>query len=171
MKTSEALFTVGLLGLGVMCGGCVGSSSTPVYKSSQVGSPITAKSGTIVAVREVVIEAPSRSPYSTGPGATIGSAAVAGAMMGNPMAVAGALGGVVGGSAGAKLDNKIGDELTVTLEGGQTIVIVQERGNDPLMPGDRVLVQTGMPTSVYGGGTTQVIRDDTVAAAKPARVW
>ncbi len=163
-RVTVAVVALGLIELTAGCGGGAASSPTPVYSQSQVGTPISSRKGEIIGVVDVTIEAPSRAAGSTGRGATVGAAAMAGAATGNPLAMAGAMGGILGGSAGAKLDNQPGQELTILLENGQTMVIVQERGEDPLSVGDKVAVQTGAATNIYGGGTTRVIRDTTAVA-------
>ncbi len=159
----------------LMAAGCANSrSSLPVYDSSQVGSVIKSQGGEIVSVRDVLIKAPSTNAGSTGMGARIGSAAGRSAIFGGPAAAVGAAGAVVGeaigGVAGARADDKVGEELTIAVEGGQTITIVQERSDPPMAPGERVRIITGASSGPYGtGGNTKVVRDDgTDVAATPA---
>ena len=145
-------------------GGCMGGgSSLPVYDSSQVGSVIRSQSGEILSVRDVMIKAGSQQQGSTGMGARIGGAAGRGAIYGGAGAAIGAAGAVVGEAvgavAGARADDKKGEEITVLVEGGGTVTIVQERGTTPLAPGERVKIVTGASSSIYGGGNTQVVRD------------
>ena len=153
-------------GMLVLGAGCATRPSLPVYDSSQVGNPITAQHGEIVSVRDVVIKAPSQSAGGTGMGARIGSAAGRSAIYGGPSAITGAVGAVVGeavgAAVGAKTDDKLGEEITVLVEGGQTVTIVQERGDSPLAPGEHVKLVTGASSSVYGGGSTKtkVVRDE-----------
>ena len=149
------------------------SSSVPVYDSSQVGTVIRSQSGEILAVRDVVIKASITQAGSTGMGARIGGAAGRSAIYGGPAAAIGAAGAVVGEAvgavAGARADDKRGEEITVLVEGGQTVTIVQERGSPPLAPGERVKIITGASSSIYGGGNTRVVRDDqAVAPISPA---
>ena len=81
------------------------------------------------------------------------------------MGAAGAVvGEAVGAVAGAKMDDKVGEEITISIEGGQIVTIVQERSDPPLAPGERVRLVTGASSSVYGGGGTKVVRDEEVAA-------
>jgi outer membrane lipoprotein SlyB len=156
--------------------GCVSKSNLPVYDSGQVGSVITSQRGEIVSVRDVLIKAPSQSAGSTGMGARIGSAAGRSGILGGPSAIVGAVGAVVGEAAGAVVgaaaDNKMGEEITVLVEGGQTITIVQERGDGPpLAIGEKVRLVSGASSGVYGGSSTKtkVVRDDEYGAS-PARV-
>lgn len=146
--------------------GCSSSSSRlPVYDSSQIGSVIKSEAGEVISVRDVLIKAPSSSAGSTGMGSRIGSAAGRSAIYGGPSAIVGAAGAVIGeavGSvAGAKMDDRVGEEITILSEGGQTITIVQERSNPPLAPGERIRIVTGSSSGPYGsGGGSRVVRDD-----------
>jgi outer membrane lipoprotein SlyB len=139
-----------------------GSSGLPVYDRGQVGQVVSAQRGEVLAVRDVIIKGQANQMGSTGSGARIGSAAVTGAIFGAPeRAVASVVGSIAGSAAGAKFDDKLGEEITVMLEEGKTVVIVQERatGVQPLAPGERVLLQTGS-SSGYGSGNSRVIRDE-----------
>ena len=169
MKTTKIFFAavaVAALLTGVGCGSS--RSNLPVYDSSRVGTVIKSQGGEVLSVRDVLIKAPSSAAGSTGMGSRIGSAAVRSAIYGGPSAAVGAMGAVVGEAvgavAGAKMDDQVGEEITVSVEGGQTVTVVQERSNPPLAPGERVRIVTGASSSVYGGGGTKVVRDDEVAA-------
>lgn len=121
------------------------------------------EAGLVLAVEEVVIQAPN-STSQTGTGAQLGSAVGRGAITGSPTAIAGAVGGLLGSKAGASLDNQVGDKITIQLDGGKTVTIIQARDADaPLMPGERVVIETGGSPSTYGSGTARVVRE----SAKP----
>ncbi len=143
--------------------GCGGRSSTlPVYDSNQIGQVIREQRGDVVAVRDVLIKAPSAQAGSSGAGSRIGAGAVAGVITGSPTAVANAIGSVMGGSVGARADDRLGEEITVMVEGGQSVVIVQERDRNtaPLAIGERVKILTGSGSGgMYGGSTAKVVRD------------
>lgn len=96
--------------------------------------------GEVIGVRDVIITPNSRS--GSGTGSRVGAAAMIGAITGSPMAIAGAVGSVMGENGGSKLDNKMGEEITVQLQGGPVIVVVQEQGNLPFISGERVQVVT-----------------------------
>ncbi|MSU22937.1 MAG: hypothetical protein EXS32_03845 [Opitutus sp.] len=150
-------------------GGCLNSrSSLPVYDSNQIGTVIKSQSGEILSVRDVVIKASSTQAGSTGMGSRIGAAAGRSAIYGGPSAAVGAAGAVIGEAvgavAGARVDDKKGEEITILVEGGQTVTVVQERGSSPLAPGERVRIITSASSSIYGGGGTKVVRDDEVVA-------
>jgi outer membrane lipoprotein SlyB len=153
--------------------GCASRSNLPVYDSSQIGSVIKTQEGEIVAVRDVVIKAPNTPRGSTGMGSRIGSAVGRGVIQGGGTgAIIGAAGGVVGdaigGVAGARMDDKVGEEITILVE-GRTITVVQERSTPPLAPGERVKILTGSGSG--GGEITRVIRAEQFASSSPARLF
>jgi outer membrane lipoprotein SlyB len=83
--------------------------------------------------------------------------------------VVGAIGGIMGGKAGANMDNQIGDKITVTLDSGKTISVVQARDKaQPIMPGERVVVESGSTTSVVREVPT---KDPDYTAAKVKSKW
>jgi len=160
---TRQLITPAVIFATVLAAGCNSrSSSMPVYDRGQVGQVVSEQSGEVVAVRDVLIQGQRSQAGSTGAGARIGSAAVTGAILGAPeRAVAAVVGSIAGSAAGARMDDRLGEEVTVMLEGGRTVVIVQERatGVAPLAPGERVRLQTGS-SSGLGGGNSRVVRDD-----------
>jgi outer membrane lipoprotein SlyB len=166
MKLTHGIFAA-LASGALALGGCTNTSRLPVYESSQVGSVIKTQGGEIVSVRDVVIKAPSSSAGSTGMGSRIGAAAGRSAIYGGAAAAASAatsvVGEAIGAVAGARADDKLGEEITVAIEGGQVVTIVQEQSKPPLAPGERVRIVTGVNTGIYGnGGGTKVVRDDEV---------
>lgn len=159
-----ALISAAACALLAGCGG--GAGSMPVYDRGQVGQVVSEQRGEVVGVRDLLIKGQTSQTGSTGTGARLGSAAVTGAIFGVPeRAVAAVVGSIAGSAAGAKLDDRMGEEITVMLEGGKTVVIVQERasGVAPLAPGERVRLQTGS-SSGYGSGNSRVVRDDGYAS-------
>ena len=171
MKITRGILAA-LAGGVVAAGGCSSSSSRlPVYDSSQVGTVIKSQGGEILSVRDVLIKAASSQAGSTGMGSRIGAAAGRSAIYGGPSAAIGAAGAVVGEAVGAIAgaragDDRVGEEIVISVEGGQTITIVQERSNPPLAPGERVRIVTGASTERYGsGGDTKVVREEEVATS------
>jgi outer membrane lipoprotein SlyB len=168
--THKILATLAMGSLGLI--GCTSNPRMPVYDSSQVGAVIKSQNGEIISVRDVMIKAQSSAAGSTGMGSRIGAAAGRGAIYGGASAAANAasavVGEAVGAVAGARADDRVGEEITVSIEGGQAITIVQERSSPPLAPGERVRVVTGSGGGLYGGGGTRVVRDDDVSASSPA---
>lgn len=154
--------------------GCAGQQANlPIYDNTQVGSVIKSQTGEILAVRDVVIKAPSSSAGSTGMGSRIGAAAGRSAIFGGVSGAVGAAGAVVGEAvgavAGARADDVRGEEITIFVE-GQTVTIVQERSTPPLSPGERVRIVTGSSSGPFGGGSTKVVRDDQPATPSTAAV-
>ena len=112
---------------------------------------MTTEKGEVVSVRDVLIKPQPPSGSSTG--AIIGAGVGQTAATGSPGAIGGAVGSVIGATVGGKTDERMGEELTILVEGGNRIVIVQERSVPPLAPGEKVEIITGRPaTSGYPGG-------------------
>ena len=145
--------------------GCSSSPKKPVYDASQTGTIIREQRGEIVAVRDVVIKPTDLSgSIGGGPGARIGSAAGAGIMGGSLEAAKVAIGRAVGRDLGSKLDEKAGEEITIRLdERDETIIVVQEREEIPLAPGQRVKVQIGRPNPILRTGGVRVVPDEMFA--------
>lgn len=134
-----------LLCLAAFLGACASSNSGGAYTRGQTRQVQTVKMGTVESVRLVKIEG-TGSPVGTGAGAVIGG--VAGNSMGGGRgrAITTVLGAVVGGVAGAAAEEGItrkdGFEITVQLDKGDMIAIVQE-ADEEFQPGDRVRVLEG----------------------------
>jgi outer membrane lipoprotein SlyB len=149
MATHFRILTV--LCLAAFLGACASSNSGGTYSRGQTRQVQTVKMGTVESVRLVKIEG-TGSPVGTGAGAVIGG--VAGNSMGGGRgrAITTVLGAVVGGVAGAAAEEGItrkdGYEITVQLDKGDMIAIVQE-ADEQFQPGDRVRVMDG-------GGVTRV---------------
>ncbi len=149
-----------ILGLLAGCGSPSSNPPPTVYSAGQVGQVVSGESGQVMAVEEVLIQASSTQAGSPGTGAQIGSAVGAGAMTGNPLAIVGAIGGIMGAKAGAGMDNQVGDKITILLDNGKTVTVVQARDKkQPIMPGERVVLEQGSSTSIYGGGNARVVRE------------
>lgn len=148
MKTVPTLILVSVLAL---LAGCASSKSGDVYTRDQTRQVQTVKMGVIESVRQVKIEG-TKTPVGTATGAVVGG--VAGSTLGGGKGkilttVAGAVaGGLAGSAAEEYITRKDGVELTVKLDNGSMIAIVQEAAEE-FHPGDRVRV-------LEGGGTTRV---------------
>ena len=146
----------GLLAFGA---GCASKSNLPVYDSGQVGSPIKlasgAKSGRCAMSSPRRPASPPAARETAGAQNRIGGRMTRVRFLAARSAIVGAIGpGVVGEAAGALVgstaDDKKGEEITVLVDGGQTITIVQERGDGPpLAQGEKVGLVTGGSSSVY----------------------
>jgi outer membrane lipoprotein SlyB len=133
--------------------GCASVPSGDTYGRNEMGSVERVQYGTVKAVRHVNIQGKSG---FIGPGA----GAIAGGIAGNSigaghgsaiMTVIGALaGGLLGGAAERGLTNGQGAEITVHLDNGRTIAVVQRLSPNAVFKiGDRVRV-------LYGRDTTRV---------------
>jgi outer membrane lipoprotein SlyB len=171
MIQTRATLVVIMIGASYVLAGCASSrSNLPVYDPQQVGTVLRTEKGEVVAVRDVLIKPLPASGGSTG--GVVGGAVGRSAATGNPGSIAGAVGAVIGSAIGSKSDERPAEEITIVMEGGHTIVIVQERnGEPPLAPGEKVSVVTSAPTYPtrigrtgigLGGasGTARVMRDE-----------
>lgn len=134
-----------------MLGACASSNSGSVYSRDEARKVQTVKMGVVESVRTVKLEG-TKSPVGTAGGAVVGG--VAGSTMGGGkgQAIATVLGAIVGGLAGSAaeegLTRKDGLEITVKLDSGTMIAVVQE-ADDQFQPGERVRI-------LESGGTTRV---------------
>ncbi len=142
-----------LLVVGVLIAGCASSNSSDVYSRDQVRRTQTVQLGTVQAVRSVRIEG-TKSGVGTVAGAVAGGVAgsTIGAGTGRTLAALGgaALGAVGGTVAEEQITKKTGLEITVKLDGGSTIAVVQE-ADVMFSVGERIRVLTS-------GGITRVTK-------------
>ncbi len=137
--------------LAALLAGCASSNSGGTYSREQTRQAQTVKMGVIESVRNVRIEGTS-SGVGMGTGAVVGG--VAGSTMGGGKGkiLTTVIGAVAGGLAGSAIEEKAtgkdGLELTVKLDNGTMLAIVQE-ADEQFHPGDRVRV-------LEGGGVTRV---------------
>jgi outer membrane lipoprotein SlyB len=146
-KPIPILWTIGLLAF--FLAGCAPSKSGRVYSRDQARVQHSVYYGTVLEVDEVLIEG-TKTPIGTiAGGAALGST-IGG---GSGRTVATVLGGIVGGIAGSAAEEGVtrrdGLELTVELDNGQIISVVQE-ADDQFLVGDRVRIVKGP------GGSTRV---------------
>lgn len=133
--------------------GCASSRSGDVYTRDQTRREMNVRTGVVESVREVLMEG-SKSGTGTLAGAAVGG--VAGSTMGSGKghivgAIAGAvLGGLAGNAIEENATKKNALEITVRLDNGQMIAVVQEMG-EVFYAGDRVRV-------LSGSGSTRVTR-------------
>jgi outer membrane lipoprotein SlyB len=146
--------TVKLVGIAVMLamlGACASSNSGSVYSRDEARKVQTVKMGVVESVRTVKLEG-TKSPVGTAGGAVVGGVAGSTIGGGKGQAIATVLGAIVGGLAGSAaeegLTRKDGLEITVKLDSGTMIAVVQE-ADDQFQPGERVRI-------LESGGTTRV---------------
>ena len=145
-RTSTALVLCALL-----LGACAYPAGGKDYRGYEVQGEHSVRFGVVDSVREVRI-----TPHDTGVG-TVGGATLGGlagsTVGGGNGQIAGAIGGaILGGIIGTNVERSAnqrpGVEVTVLLDSGQYVAIVQD-GDEPFRAGDRVRV-------VSGRGTTRV---------------
>ena len=143
--TIVAAATLALTVAGCAAPGLGGGS----YSREQARREQTVRMGYVESVREVNLEG-TRSGIGAGTGAVAGS--IAGSSIGHGRgaalgAVAGAVvGGVASQAAEQGLTAKRGVEVTIKLDGGQMVAIMQE-ADETFRPGDRVRILSDGATS------------------------
>jgi outer membrane lipoprotein SlyB len=150
----KAYRVITFLAATALLAGCASSNSGEVYSRDQARRTQTVQMGTVQFVKNIQIEG-----TKSGVGAVGGG--VAGGVVGSTIgggkgsilaAVGGAALGAVGGAvAEEKFTKKNGLEITVKLDSGATIAVVQE-ADVMYSVGERVRVLTG------SDGTTRVVR-------------
>lgn len=135
-----------LLSTVALLAGCASSKSGDVYTRDQARAEHTVRVGVVESVREVQLEG-TKTPVGTIAGGAIGGIAGSTVGGGKGSSIAAVLGAVAGGVAGSLLEEqatrKGALEITVKLENGQLLSIVQEGAAAEFHPGDRVRVLSG----------------------------
>ncbi|MBS1158400.1 MAG: pcp [Proteobacteria bacterium] len=149
MKTVSLLMIVAAL-----LAGCASSKSGDVYRRDQARHEMTVRKGVVESVRLVALEG-TKSPVGTTAGAVIGGVAGSTVGRGKGSIVGAVVGAVAGGLAGSAIEEGVTKkqalEITVDLDNGRSIVVVQEGAADEFRAGDQVRV-------LSGGGDTRVTR-------------
>ena len=129
----------------LLLGGCAYPGGASDYRSYETRGVQTVRFGVVESVREVRID-PRDTGVGTASGAILGG--IAGSNVGGGSGqVAGAIGGaILGGIIGQNVEKSAnerrGVEVTVQLDSGDYIAVVQEAG-EPFRVGDRVRILTG----------------------------
>lgn len=134
----SAILSVSLLA------GCAGDLSGSTYSRHEARKVQHVEYGVVESVTPVVIEGRTEG-VGTLAGAVVGGIAGSEVGGGKGSAIASVIGAVAGGVAGSKLEESAtraqGQEVTIQLESGQVISIVQEVHNGQFFrPGDKVRV-------------------------------
>lgn len=153
MKTMNKMLSAVLLAAVVGVTGCASSKGGDVYTREDARRPMSVRMATVEGVRAVKLEG-TKSPIGAGAGGIIGGIAGSGiARDSKGQAIGAVLGAVLGGLAGAATEEmgtrEDAVELTVRLENGSLLSVVQ--GGDPneFKVGDKVrLLGTGSETRV-----------------------
>jgi outer membrane lipoprotein SlyB len=128
----------------VLLAGCAGPSLTgTTYSRSEARQVHYVRYGVVNSVTPVVIEGRTDGAVGTGAGAIVGGIAGSNVGGGSGRAVGAVIGAVAGGVLGNKVEasatRKQGQEITVRLDNGETLSLVQEvDGGKFFRPGERV---------------------------------
>ena len=146
MRTVPSRFVIFAAALAVASGtlaGCASSTAGNVYSRSDTRQAQVVKFGTVEAIQPVKIEG-TRSYIGAATGAVLGGLAgstVGGGTGQKAAVVAGAVGGGLAGNAAENaLTRADGLEITVRLENGNVMAIVQEQSEQQFQLGQRVRV-------------------------------
>lgn len=135
--------------LAIFLAGCASSNSGSVYKRDDARKVQTVKTGVVESVRTVKLEG-TKSPVGTVAGGAVGGIAGSSVGHGRGSAIGAVIGAVAGGIAGSAIEEgvtrKDAIEITVKLDGGAMIAIVQE-ADEEFHPGDKVRIVEGGDTS------------------------
>lgn len=134
------------LALALLLGACASSNSGGVYQRGEARQIQTVKTGVVESVRQVRLEG-TKTPIGGATGAVVGGVAGSTVGGGRGQIITSVLGAVVGGIAGAAaeegLTRKDGIEITVKLDTGNLVAVVQE-ADEQFSPGDKVrIVESG----------------------------
>ena len=128
---------------------CASSNSGSVYKREDARKVQTVKTGVVESVRAVKLEG-TKSPVGTVAGGAVGGIAGSSVGGGKGSAIAAVIGAVAGGIAGSAIEEgvtrKDGIEITIKLDGGGLIAIVQE-ADEEFHPGEKVRIIENADTS------------------------
>lgn len=134
-----------LLAIGLLSGliaACASSNSGSVYSRDEARKVQTVKTGIVESVRQVKLEG-TKSPVGTIAGGAVGGIAGSSIGHGKGSAIAAVVGAVAGGLAGSAAEEAItrkdGVEITVKLDGGGLIAIVQE-ADEVFKAGEKVRI-------------------------------
>jgi outer membrane lipoprotein SlyB len=127
----------------VLLVGCASGRGGSDYERAETRRAYEVKMGVVVGVRPVKIEG-TESGVGAASGSVIGGIAGSTAGRGRGSVVGAVLGAVVGGIAGAATEEAVtrqnGVEVTVRLDSGRTIALVQTDKGEQFMVGERVRV-------------------------------
>lgn len=157
VKVNGAARVAGVLIAAVLAlgsAGCASGLGGDVYSRGEARRAMTVQFGVVESVRPVRLEG-TKSPVGAVAGAAVGGIAGSGVGGGRGSSIATVIGAVAGGLAGAALEEKVtqsqGVEVTVRLDNGQILAVVQDDHGEGFRAGDQVRV-------TRDGGTTRVAR-------------
>jgi outer membrane lipoprotein SlyB len=131
--------------ISLIVAGCATSKTGDVYSRDQARREMLVRAGVVESVREVTMEG-TKSGVGTLAGAAVGGVAGSNVGGGKGQIVGAIFGAVLGGVAGSAIEEgvtkKNAQEITIKLDSGQLIAVVQEAG-EYFNPGERVRVLSG----------------------------
>ena len=146
MKASTIIF---ITFISVFLAACASSNSGSVYSRDDARKVQTVKTGVVESVRAVKLEG-TKSPVGTVAGGVVGGVAGGSIGSGRGSAIGAVIGAVAGGIAGSAIEEgvtrKDALEITVKLDGGGMIAIVQE-ADEQFHPGEKVRIVENADTS------------------------
>ena len=135
--------TLCVLLIPIALAGCASGRGSDDYERSEARRVYEVKTGVVENVRVVKLEG-TKSGVGTVAGGAIGGIAGSEVGRGKGSAVGAVLGAVVGGLAGSAAEEgmtrKTGLEITVRIDFGRTIAVVQEDTGEQFARGDRVRI-------------------------------
>ena len=141
-KSARISLLVPLMILAALLYGCVSGGYETVPRNS-AGTTQTLDLGTVVATRNVMIDGESSQLGLYG-GGIMGSAVGSTIGSGDGAVLASAGGAVAGAIVGQQVEKsltkKLAQEITIEMDDGSTVVVVQEMKEPPFNTGDRVSV-------------------------------
>ncbi|MFP4088610.1 MAG: hypothetical protein ACLFUL_17670 [Desulfobacteraceae bacterium] len=149
------------------CAACASSRSTKTYTREEARRVQTVETGKVVRVEPVRIEG-TKTPLGVVAGGALGAALGSTIGRGTGQVIAGVAGDIAGGVAGGAVEEaatkKDGLEITVRLDSGRTVVVVQE-ADVAFGPGDRVALIKGPD------GVTRVRHENTGPGSGDERLF
>lgn len=140
-----------LVALTTLLAACASSNSGSAYSRDEARKTQTVKTGVVESVRSVKIEG-TKTPVGTATGAVVGGVAGSTVGHGKGSVIAAVVGAVAGGLAGSAIEEGVtrndGIEITVKLDSGGLVAIVQE-ADEQFHPGEKVRI-------LESGGTSRV---------------
>lgn len=135
--------------LSILVAACASSNSGSVYSREDARKVQTVKTGVVESVRSVKLEG-TKTPIGTVAGGVVGGVAGGSIGHGAGSTIAAVIGAVAGGIAGSAIEEgvtrKDALEITVKLDGGSMIAIVQE-ADEQFKAGDKVRIVENSNTS------------------------
>lgn len=145
MQTTKIAAILFLAVLLTFCAACASSRSTRSYTREEARRVQTVETGQVIRVEPVRIEG-TKTPLGVIAGGALGAALGSTIGRGTGQVLAGVAGGIAGGIAGGAVEEqatkKDGLEITVRLDTGKAVVVVQE-ADIAFQSGDRVALIKG----------------------------